>query len=367
MRSSPPRSTSSPNCLVQCRDRPLPVQNGSAACGRVDGVESTRPSHLRRRPAPTSRRAHAHLFALGRGAPASCPTTREKPSSAALRAGCDPLRHLRRDRRLVRQVHHLPRGGGRGDRGRPVQPRPPPGLRGEPGRMGASRRRPGRPVDRRIDTLPHWRRAMVAAGLESSVVGLVGDSPTVSSRWTTPLAFCFIDGGHGEEPAWADFRGWAPHVASGGWLAIHDVFPDPADGGRPPYEHLAGRPRLGGVRRGRRMRLACGSCDGSDAGGPAARARGPIPALRTRRYRARRTTLSGPCLTSPLPHRPPRRTRRPRTAAPPAPWHRNGRAAPSRPGHGPRPPVRGAPADRGGRAALGHDVGQAGAWNRTPG
>ncbi|HEX4163808.1 MAG TPA: class I SAM-dependent methyltransferase, partial [Acidimicrobiales bacterium] len=49
-------------------------------------------------------------------------------------------------------------------------------------------------------------------------------------------AFCFIDGGHGEEPAWADYRGWAPHVVIGGWLAIHDVFPDPADGGRPPYE-----------------------------------------------------------------------------------------------------------------------------------
>ena len=74
------------------------------------------------------------------------------------------------------------------------------------------------------------------ADLESSVVGLVGDSPTVSSRWTTPLAFCFIDGGHGEEPAWADYRGWAPHVVRGGWLAIHDVFPDPADGGRPPYD-----------------------------------------------------------------------------------------------------------------------------------
>jgi len=46
----------------------------------------------------------------------------------------------------------------------------------------------------------------------------------------------FIDGGHGEQSAWADYRGWAPRVASGGWLAIHDVFPDPADGGRPPYE-----------------------------------------------------------------------------------------------------------------------------------
>ena len=87
-----------------------------------------------------------------------------------------------------------------------------------------------------IDTLSHWRRAISGADLEGSVVGVVGNSPTVAARWTHPLAFCFIDGGHGEEPAWADFRGWAPWVAVGGWLAIHDVFPDPNDGGRPPYE-----------------------------------------------------------------------------------------------------------------------------------
>lgn len=88
----------------------------------------------------------------------------------------------------------------------------------------------------RIDTLPFWRRAVDECGLGQSVVGVVGDSPVVASRWTTPLAMCFIDGGHGDEPAWADYRSWAPHVAQGGWLAIHDVFPDPADGGRPPYE-----------------------------------------------------------------------------------------------------------------------------------
>ena len=27
-----------------------------------------------------------------------------------------------------------------------------------------------------------------------------------------------------------------PRLAVGGTLLIHDVFPDPADGGRPPYE-----------------------------------------------------------------------------------------------------------------------------------
>jgi len=92
------------------------------------------------------------------------------------------------------------------------------------------------PATGRIDTLPFWRRTVDTAGLGKSVVGLVGDSPTVASRWSTPLDLCFIDGGHGSEPAWADFRGWAPHVALDRWLAIHDVFPDPADGGRPPYE-----------------------------------------------------------------------------------------------------------------------------------
>lgn len=92
------------------------------------------------------------------------------------------------------------------------------------------------PVDGRIDTLPHWRRTVAAAGLEACVVGLVGDSPTIAAAWRTPLAFCFIDGGHGEAPAWADYRGWARHVTVGGWLGIHDVFADRADGGRPPYE-----------------------------------------------------------------------------------------------------------------------------------
>ena len=92
------------------------------------------------------------------------------------------------------------------------------------------------PTSGRLDTLPHWRRAIEGARLEASVVGLVGDSPTVAARWRTPLAFCFIDGGHGEEPAFGDYHGWSPHVIVGGWLAIHDVFPDPADGGRPPFD-----------------------------------------------------------------------------------------------------------------------------------
>jgi len=88
----------------------------------------------------------------------------------------------------------------------------------------------------RIDTLPFFRKTIAAAGLDDVVVAVVGDSAAVARAWRTPLSLLFIDGGHGDEPAWADFHGWTPHVAPGGLLAIHDVFPDPADGGRPPYE-----------------------------------------------------------------------------------------------------------------------------------
>ena len=89
-----------------------------------------------------------------------------------------------------------------------------------------------------MDTLPWFRRTIFRAGLEDAVVAVVGDSPTVGRFWTTPCALVFIDGGHGEEPAALDFELWTPHVAPGGLLAIHDVFPDPADGGRPPYERI---------------------------------------------------------------------------------------------------------------------------------
>jgi MMP 1-O-methyltransferase len=88
----------------------------------------------------------------------------------------------------------------------------------------------------RIDTLPRFRRTVHGAGLESSVVAVVGDSPTVGRHWRIPLSLLFIDGGHGSEPAHRDFETWTPWVEPGGLLAIHDVFPNPADGGRPPYE-----------------------------------------------------------------------------------------------------------------------------------
>ena len=92
------------------------------------------------------------------------------------------------------------------------------------------------PATGRMDTLPIFRRTVHDAGLEGTVVALVGDSPTVGAVWATPLALLFIDGGHGHEPAHRDYEIWVPHVVIGGRLLIHEVFTDPADGGRPPYE-----------------------------------------------------------------------------------------------------------------------------------
>jgi predicted O-methyltransferase YrrM len=92
------------------------------------------------------------------------------------------------------------------------------------------------PETGRMDTLPFWRKALEQAGADDLAVGVVGDSPTIAARWNVAAGLVFIDGGHGEAPAWADYRGWSPRVGTGGWLAIHDVFPDPAEGGRPPFE-----------------------------------------------------------------------------------------------------------------------------------
>jgi predicted O-methyltransferase YrrM len=88
----------------------------------------------------------------------------------------------------------------------------------------------------RLDTLPCFRATLTDAGLDEDVIAVVAASATVARLWGTPLGMVFIDGGHSDAAALADYRGWAPWVAPGGALAIHDVFPDPADGGRPPYE-----------------------------------------------------------------------------------------------------------------------------------
>jgi MMP 1-O-methyltransferase len=92
------------------------------------------------------------------------------------------------------------------------------------------------PATGAMDTLPWARRTIREAGLEEEVVLVVGESVAVARGWPGVLSLVFIDGGHGEQVAWADYRSWAPKVAVGGLLAIHDVFADPDDGGQVPYD-----------------------------------------------------------------------------------------------------------------------------------
>ncbi|MDX3088956.1 MULTISPECIES: class I SAM-dependent methyltransferase [Streptomyces] len=88
-----------------------------------------------------------------------------------------------------------------------------------------------------MDTLPTFRRTLHRAGLEDHVVALVGRSPRIAALWNTPLGLVFVDGGHTDEHAGADYEGWAPHVAEGGLLVLHDVFPVVEDEftGQAPY------------------------------------------------------------------------------------------------------------------------------------
>jgi predicted O-methyltransferase YrrM len=86
-----------------------------------------------------------------------------------------------------------------------------------------------------MDTLPTFRKTIARAGMEDQVIAVIGKSTTVATYWRTPLALLFIDGGHSEEPAQADYSGFAHWVQPGGVLVIHDVFEKPEDGGQAPF------------------------------------------------------------------------------------------------------------------------------------
>jgi hypothetical protein len=88
----------------------------------------------------------------------------------------------------------------------------------------------------KMDSFPHFRHTLARANLEDVVIPVVAPSVLAARFWSTPLGLVFIDGGHSMQAALDDYRSWAAHVVHGGFLVIHDVFPDPADGGRPPFE-----------------------------------------------------------------------------------------------------------------------------------
>ena len=89
------------------------------------------------------------------------------------------------------------------------------------------------PAVNELDTLPSFRRTVHPA--EDLVVAVVARSETLAPLWSTPLALLFLDGSHTEESARRDQDAWVEKLAVGGTLAVHDVFPDPADGGQAPF------------------------------------------------------------------------------------------------------------------------------------
>jgi len=95
----------------------------------------------------------------------------------------------------------------------------------------------------RLNTLPTLIQTMKQAQLGDVVVPIVAESQLASHQFASEIAFCFIDGGHGKVPTQIDYAGWAPKVAKSGYLAIHDVFIDPRDGGQAPHDFIY-RPAL---------------------------------------------------------------------------------------------------------------------------
>ena len=86
-----------------------------------------------------------------------------------------------------------------------------------------------------MDSFREFRNTMRQADLEDTVVPLVAPSSVVARHWRASLGMVFIDGGHSLAAALEDYRAWAGHIARGGILAIHDLFPNPAEGGQAPY------------------------------------------------------------------------------------------------------------------------------------
>lgn len=85
-----------------------------------------------------------------------------------------------------------------------------------------------------LDTLPSFRRTW-DDHVRDVVSAVVATTEQVAAWWSTPVEFLFLDGNHVEAMAQHDYAAFAQHVAPGGLLAVHDVFPDPNDGGQAPW------------------------------------------------------------------------------------------------------------------------------------
>ena len=93
--------------------------------------------------------------------------------------------------------------------------------------------------DRRLEkfnTLPEFLKNLRSSNLGNYIVPILSKSSEASKTFSESISLLFIDGGHSREAALGDYNFWKEKICSGGLLVIHDVFPNPLDGGRPPFE-----------------------------------------------------------------------------------------------------------------------------------
>ena len=84
--------------------------------------------------------------------------------------------------------------------------------------------------------MPEVLKNIRSSNLYKYVIPVINSSEETSKIFSESISLLFIDGGHSHEAALSDYNSWKDKISSGGLLVIHDVFPNPEDGGRPPFE-----------------------------------------------------------------------------------------------------------------------------------
>ena len=88
----------------------------------------------------------------------------------------------------------------------------------------------------KFNTLPEFLKNLRSSNLGKYIIPILNKSSEASKTFSELISLLFIDGGHSHEVALSDYNSWKDKICSGGLLVIHDVFPNPQDGGRPPFE-----------------------------------------------------------------------------------------------------------------------------------
>jgi len=89
---------------------------------------------------------------------------------------------------------------------------------------------------KKFNTLPEFLKNLRSSNLDKFIIPIISKSSDASKTFSELISLLFIDGGHSLEAALSDYNSWKDKICSGGLLVIHDVFPNPQDGGRPPFE-----------------------------------------------------------------------------------------------------------------------------------